>query len=144
MPKCILLVDDNAVIRRMLRAAFEQPGWEVCGEAVNGQDAIDKAQDLKPDLIVLDLSMPVMNGLEAAPVLKRMLPTVPIILFTLYGSDDLEQAASSAGVTAVVSKNAALKMLVDQARDLLEPRESDSQSGKTRPSIKSVESRVVP
>ena len=144
MPKRIFIVDDNASVRRLLRAAFEQPGWGVCGEAANGREAIDKAQDLKPHLIVLDLSMPVMNGLEAAPVLKRMLPTVPIILFTLYGSDDLEQAASSAGVTAVVSKNAALKMLVDQARDLLEPRESDSQSGKTRPSIKSVESRVVP
>src|SRR5580704_14584836 len=103
MPKCILLVDDNAVIRRMLRAAFEQPGWEVCGEAVNGQDAIDKARESKPDLIVLDLSMPIMNGIQAAPVLKRMLPTVPIVLFTLYGSDDLEQAASSAGVAAVVS-----------------------------------------
>ena len=144
MPKCILIVDDNASVRRLLRAAFEQPGWEVCGEAVNGRDAIEKARELKPDLIVLDLAMPVMNGLEAAPVLRRMLPTVRIILFTLYGSEDLEHAASSAGITAVVSKNAALKMLVDQAQDLLEPRESDSQSGKTRPSIKSAESRVVP
>jgi DNA-binding NarL/FixJ family response regulator len=144
MPKRIFIVDDNASVRRLLRAVFEQPGWEVCGEAVNGQDAIDKARESKPDLIVLDLSMPIMNGIQAAPVLKRVLPTVPIVLFTLYGSDDLEQAASSAGVAAVVSKNAALKMLVDQARDLLEPRESDSQSGKTRPSIKSVESRVVP
>jgi DNA-binding NarL/FixJ family response regulator len=144
MPKCILIVDDNASVRRLLRAAFELPGWEVCGEAVNGRDAIDKAQDLKPDLIVLDLAMPIMNGLEAAPALKCMLPTVPIILFTLYGSEELERAASSAGVAAVVSNNAALKMLVDQAQDLLEPREPDSPSGKTRPSIKSVESSVVP
>jgi CheY-like chemotaxis protein len=119
MPKCILLVDDNAVIRRMLRAAFEQPGWEVCGEAVNGQDAIDKAQDLKPDLIVLDLSMPVMNGLEAAPVLRHMMPTVPIILFTLYHSAVLEQRASSAGVTTVISKADSVNTLVHQADDLL-------------------------
>ncbi|HUE53117.1 MAG TPA: response regulator [Terriglobales bacterium] len=119
MPKCILLVDDNAVIRRMLRAAFEQPGWEVCGEAVNGQDAIDKAQDLKPDLIVLDLSMPVMNGLEAAPVLRHMMPTVPIILFTLYHSEVLERRASSAGVTVVISKADSVNTLIHQADDLL-------------------------
>jgi DNA-binding NarL/FixJ family response regulator len=132
MPKRILIVDDNASVRRLLRAAFEQPGWEVCGEAVNVRDAIDKARELNPDLIVLDLAMPIMNGLEAAHVLRRMLPTVPTILFTLHGSDDLERAASSAGVTAVVSKNAALKMLVDQAKHLLEPHESNSQSGKFR------------
>jgi CheY-like chemotaxis protein len=85
-----------------------------------------------PNLIVMDLSMPIMNGLQAAPELKRMLPTVPIFLFTLYGSEDSEQAASSAGITAVVSKNAALKLLVDQAQDLPEPREPDSQSGNFR------------
>jgi CheY-like chemotaxis protein len=119
MPKRIFIVDDNASVRRLLRAAFEQPGWEVCGEAMNGRDAIDKAQDLKPDLIVLDLAMPIMNGLEAAPVLRRTLPTVPIILFTLYGDEYLEQVASSAGVTAIVSKDAALEKVVDQAEDLL-------------------------
>jgi|SRR5580704_8671323 CheY-like chemotaxis protein len=119
MPKCILLVDDNAVIRRMLRAAFEEPGWEVCGEAVNGQDAIDKARELKPDLIVLDLSMPVMNGLEAAPVLRKMMPSVPIILFTLYQNKVLEQRASSAGVTVVLSKVDSVKVLLNQAHQLL-------------------------
>jgi CheY-like chemotaxis protein len=119
MPKCILLVDDNAVIRRMLRTAFEEPGWEICGEAENGREAIDKARALKPDLIVLDLSMPVMNGLEAAPVLRRMMPTVPIILFTLYENKVLEQRACSAGVTAVVSKVDSVKVLLNQAHQLL-------------------------
>jgi two-component system, NarL family, nitrate/nitrite response regulator NarL len=119
MSSCILLVDDNAVIRRMLRAAFEvTSAWEVRG-AENGLEAIVKAGELKPDLIVLDLSMPVMNGLEAAPVLRRMLPAVPIIMFTLHSNKTLEREALSTGVTAVVSKDAALKTLVNQAEDLL-------------------------
>jgi CheY-like chemotaxis protein len=117
--KSILIVDDSPAIRHPLRTAFEDiSGWEV-GEAANGREAIDKARELNPDLIVLDLAMPVMNGLQAAPVLRRMRPTVPIILFTLYGSKFLEREALSAGVTVVVSKDAAVKTLVNQARDLL-------------------------
>jgi two-component system, NarL family, response regulator NreC len=120
MLKCILIVDDHAAMRHLLRTAFEgTPGWEVCGEAENGREAIEKTRELKPDLIVLDLSMPIMNGLEAAPALRRMLPTVPIILFTLYGNKFLEQEAFSAGVTAVVSKGDYFKTLVNQAQDLL-------------------------
>jgi DNA-binding NarL/FixJ family response regulator len=119
MSRCILLVDDNAVIRHMLRTAIEERSdWEV-GEAQNGRDAIDKARESKPDLIVLDLSMPVMNGLEAAPVLKRMLPAVPIILFTLHDNKTLEREALALGVSAVVSKAASMKALIDQAKDLL-------------------------
>jgi DNA-binding NarL/FixJ family response regulator len=119
MTKCILLVDDNAVIRHMLRTAFEERSdWEV-GEAQNGRDAIDKAQESKPDLIVLDLSMPVMNGLEAAPLLRQMLPAVPIILFTLHDNETLEREALSVGISADVSKAASMKTLVDQAKNLL-------------------------
>jgi CheY-like chemotaxis protein len=73
--KCILVVDDNAVMRHTWRTEFEDiAGWAVCGEAENGRDAIDEARVVRPDLIVLDLSMPIMNGLEAAPVLRCMLP----------------------------------------------------------------------
>jgi CheY-like chemotaxis protein len=118
--KCILVVDDNAVMRHVLRTEFEDiAGWAVCGEAENGRDAIDKARVLRPDLIVLDLSMPIMNGLEAAPVLRRMLPTAPIILFTLYVNKFFEQQAFFAGVTAVISKETGVKALVNQAQDLL-------------------------
>jgi DNA-binding NarL/FixJ family response regulator len=115
----ILIVDDNASIRRMLRRVFDRPDWEVCGEASNGRDGIEKAQQLKPDLIVLDQSMPVMNGLEAAPVLKSILPTVPIILFTLHHNRLLEQKALSVGVAAVVSKADSLMGLVHHALRLL-------------------------
>ncbi len=103
----------------MLRTAFEEhSGWDV-GEAVNGREAIDKARELNPDLIVLDLSMPIMHGLEAAPVLRRMLPTVPIILFTLHDNKTLQREAFSVGVSAVVSKAVGLKTLVNRAEDLL-------------------------
>jgi len=119
MTKCILLVDDNAVIRHMLRMAFEERSdWEV-GEAQNGRDAIEKARELNPDLIVLDLSMPVMNGLEAARLLRQMLPAVPIILFTLHDNKTLEREALSVGGNAVVSKADSMKTLLNQAEDLL-------------------------
>ena len=69
----VLLVDDSAIMRSMVRSLFEsQPGFEVSGEAENGQEAIEKAANLKPDLIILDLAMPVMTGLDAAPVLREM------------------------------------------------------------------------
>ena len=120
MPKCILIVDDNVSIRHLLRATFEDiSGWKVCGEGETGREAIEKARELKPDLIVLDLSMPMMNGLEAAPVLRRMLPTVPIILFTLHDNKTLQREAFSLGVSAMVSKAASMKTLIDQAEDLL-------------------------
>jgi CheY-like chemotaxis protein len=118
MPQCILIVDDNASIRHILRAEFERRDWKVA-EARNGREAIEKAEESKPDLIVLDLAMPVMNGLEAAPVLRPMLPTVPIILFTLYADRLLEREALSAGITVVVSKDAALKTLLNRAQELL-------------------------
>jgi CheY-like chemotaxis protein len=118
VPTSILLVDDNASVRRILRAEFEKPGWKV-EEAENGREAIEKAKELNPDLIVLDLSMPIMNGLEAAPVLRRMLPAVPIILFTLHDNRRLEREAFSVGVSVVVSKAAGMKTLVDQAQALL-------------------------
>ncbi|HZR58731.1 MAG TPA: response regulator transcription factor [Terriglobales bacterium] len=113
LPNCILIVDDHAVIRRTLRQLFEShAGWEVCGEAVNGLDAIEKAQQLKPDLIVLDLSMPEMDGLQAARVLKTLLPTVPVILFTNFGEDPfIEQEALAVGIREVVSKANAFGLL---------------------------------
>jgi len=84
--KRVLLVDDNAVVRSFVRQLFEsQPDFEISGEAENGRDAVEKAENLKPDLIILDLIMPVMNGLDAAPLLKRLLPDTLIILFTQQG-----------------------------------------------------------
>jgi DNA-binding NarL/FixJ family response regulator len=121
VPKCILIVDDSALIRRMIRETLEQHGgWEVSGEAADGREAIEKAQRLKPDLIVLDLSMPVMNGLEAARELQRLLPSLPLVMFTNFTSPQLSKEALSAGVSAVVSKDK-IEDLVHSIQALLEP-----------------------
>src|SRR3981081_2352096 len=97
MPKSILIVDDSEAIRSVLRTFLEsREGFEVCGEAVDGVDAIEKAKEIRPDLIILDLAMPRMNGAAAASVLKRTMPDVPIILFTMY--DELMSKALSSAV----------------------------------------------
>lgn len=105
----------------MIRETLEtQEGWEVGGEAANGREAIEKAQQGRPDLIVLDLSMPVMNGLEAARELKRLLPSVPLVMFTNFNSPQLANEALSAGVSVVVSKDK-IAGLVHSIQALLEP-----------------------
>jgi DNA-binding NarL/FixJ family response regulator len=105
MPKRILIADDDANLRRMIRYFIElRMQCEVCGEAVDGVDAIEKAGTLKPDLIVLDYFMPVMNGIDVGAVLKKMLPEVPVVMFTGKDSPVIESAAISAGIRAVVPK----------------------------------------
>jgi len=110
-------VDDHEVIRRQLRLLFNSyPEFTVCGEAVHGVDAIEKAQQLSPDLIILDLAMPEMNGLEAASALRYMMPAVPLFLLTAHYSRELELAAFGSGICAVFSKHEDLDSLVARAR----------------------------
>jgi len=106
MTKSILVVDDNSAVRHSLRRIFEgHSGWQVCGEAVDGVDAVEKARQLTPDLIVLDLAMPRMNGLEAARALRSFMPRVPLILFTVFGNTpQTTKEAREVGITNVVSK----------------------------------------
>jgi two-component system, chemotaxis family, chemotaxis protein CheY len=112
MQKSILIVDDSPVIRKSLRKMLQEYSeWQVSGEAVNGREALIKAQELKPDLIVLDLSMPVMNGLEAARELKRLDPTTPLLMFTTFKTDHLEREAKASGCSAVVSKSETAQLL---------------------------------
>src|ERR1700720_3126443 len=86
--KTILLVDDSDFERFTIRAAVEGlTNFRVCGEASNGAEAVKKAAELKPDLVVMDLAMPLMNGLEAATVLKNAMPGVPIVMLTLYAHE---------------------------------------------------------
>jgi CheY-like chemotaxis protein len=119
--KRILVVDDNAVVRTLVRKLFEsQPDFEISGEAENGREAIDKAEQLKPDLIILDLIMPVMTGLDAAPLLKQLLPDTPIILFTQQEGSEVERLAQAAGIDAVVSKSQVASELVGKAQALLD------------------------
>jgi CheY-like chemotaxis protein len=92
--KIILVADDNPVMRDALCKLFEpEDGLELCEQAVNGQDAIDKAKKFRPDLIILDFSMPVMNGIDAARAIKKIMPRVPIILSTIHGNEMLSAAA---------------------------------------------------
>jgi DNA-binding NarL/FixJ family response regulator len=118
MPKSVLLVDDNAFIRHALRQSFtSQADLEVCGEAQNGLEAIERAQELHPDLIIMDLSMPVMNGLDAAHTLRKLMPATPVIMFSQY-CDVFSDNERSAGVTAFVSKSDHLSVLIDKVRSL--------------------------
>jgi len=120
MAKTILIADDNDALRHALSEALKRESdFEVCGEARDGQDAIDKAQRLHPDLVIMDLSMPVMNGLDSSRALKKLMPSVPIILFTLNVYPFLELEAQSAGIAAVVSKSAGMSGLMPSARGLM-------------------------
>ena len=103
--KQVLVVDDSKSMRLALRLVLQSRGeFVVCGEAVDGLDAIKKAKRLKPDVVLLDLAMPKLNGAEAAYALRRNNPDVKIILFTVYADSFREKIAAAAGVDLVVSK----------------------------------------
>jgi len=122
MPRSVLVVDDNEFIRRALRRSFTlEPDFRVCGEAENGKEAIEKAQNLRPDVIVLDLSMPVMNGIDAARALKKLMPAVPLIIFSEYADVFSENEARLAGISALVSKSAHISVLLERVRRLSGP-----------------------
>ncbi|MCU1297389.1 MAG: LuxR family transcriptional regulator [Acidobacteriaceae bacterium] len=111
------MVDDNPQVRQALCEVFKREAdFDVCGEAGNGREAIEKAQQLHPDLIVTDLSSPVMNGLEAARVLKSLMPTVPVIVFTAHRNE-----ARAGGAAAVISKSEDVAVLIRKARSLFDP-----------------------
>jgi DNA-binding NarL/FixJ family response regulator len=115
----VLLVDDNLDIRKGVRPLFDShPKFEVCGEAAHGGEAVEKAPSLRPDLIILDLVMPVMNGLEAAPLLIKILPKVWIILFTSHHLSEVERLSRAAGIHAVVPKHKGATHLIAQAEAL--------------------------
>ncbi|MGC2015320.1 MAG: response regulator, partial [Candidatus Acidiferrales bacterium] len=112
MARTILVADDNPLIRKMLCALFEnEKDYEICAEATNGQEAIDLALKHRPELIILDLSMPILNGLAASKELKRIMPDVPIILFTQYAA--VGNVLLSAGLLAdrIASKNNAQELM---------------------------------
>lgn len=104
MPIRILIAEDNPAVRTTLRRLLESVGtWEVI-DAQNGQEAIAKAQELKPNLIVLDLVMPVMDGLAAARVLSKLMPDLPLLMHTMHWSPQVELEAQKVGVRKVIPK----------------------------------------
>jgi CheY-like chemotaxis protein len=105
VPTRILIADDNEIaLGRLSQLLKSHDGWEVCAAVENGQQAVVKAVELKPDLIILDLAMPVMDGLRASRAIAQILPTVPILIFTLHEVAWLKLEAKKAGAQQVVSK----------------------------------------
>jgi two-component system chemotaxis response regulator CheY len=122
MSHTVLIADDNRFIRHALCELFERDEkFVVCGAAENGKEAVEKAKELHPDLILLDLSMPVMNGLDATRVLKQVMPEVPVIMLTAYSDSVIEQEARSVGVSAFVSKSEHISVLFGTAHSLVKP-----------------------
>lgn len=101
----VLVADDNALMRKQIRTLIESDReLEVCAEAVNGLEAVQKAQESCPDLAVIDFQMPVMDGLKATRRIKRLMPFLPILVFTLYSSPQLERESKRSGADAILLK----------------------------------------
>ncbi len=117
----ILIADDHLEARRGARELLEaHPGWEVCGEACDGMEAIEKAAALKPDIVILDLSMPRMSGIAAARVIRSTAPNLPLLLFSLYAGDaQMSEGFRKAGFTGDVNK-AAADQLIEAVETLLQ------------------------
>jgi DNA-binding NarL/FixJ family response regulator len=113
MPIRILIVDDDAAIRRLLRRLLEErPEWQVCGEAENGQEAVQQAAELTPDVAVIDLAMPCMNGFEAAREITKVSPQAAMLLLTVQEvSNQLVKEAREVGFKGAVSKGTGAEVI---------------------------------
>lgn len=125
----ILLADDNQVILQLLRRLIEShAGWQVCGEVTTGREALGKAIELKPDLLVLDFAMPGLNGLQVAAQISRACPNLPIILHTIHDFPEMIAQAKKVGIREVVSKSATAGRLLSVMEALLQEKRSDAAS----------------
>ena len=122
MPKKVLIADDNQLVRQTIKNVLAgRTDVAVCGEAVNGLEAVEKARTLRPDLVLLDFAMPKMNGAEAASVLKMTAPEVRIILFTMYSENIGSYLTSAIGIDALLSKPDGMMALVKAVDTALNP-----------------------
>lgn len=109
----LLVADDHEIVRRGLQSLLKaQPGWEVCAEAANGREAVDKAKTLKPDIVILDLAMPELNGLEATRQIRKSVPDVEVIILTMHESEQVVREVLDAGARGYILKS-------DAGRDLV-------------------------
>jgi DNA-binding NarL/FixJ family response regulator len=116
----ILIVDDHEIFRRGLRALLEPySDWQICGEAVDGLDAVDKCKPLGPDIVILDITMPRLNGLEAARLIKKQNPDLRIVIITQHDSPQVQAAAMEAGAQAFVTKSSVGNELVAALRTII-------------------------
>lgn len=116
----ILVVDDNANMRRLLRSYIESnTQFKICGEAANGAEAIERAKELRPDVVLLDLTLPGMSGTDAARELKRVMPNLKIILFTMHADGVNETLASMFSIDRVIAKSDAITKLGEHLKALM-------------------------
>src|SRR5216684_6635585 len=140
MPLRILVADDHHVVRTGLRTLLEtERGWQVCAEAANGREAVEKAGELKPDVAVLDIGMPLLNGVEATRQIRKLSPKTEILILTMHDSELLVQEVLGAGAHGYILKDDADRNLVAAVDALrrhkpyLSSRVSDAVSGAGRP-----------
>ena len=121
MPR-VLIADDNETVRKALRGMFVDAGdeWNVCGEAANGLEAVQLVPKLKPDVVLLDFQMPVMNGLDAAREIAKNAPSLPIAMYTLHQNTIFEKQAYAVGVRKVISKSDVFSALIPSLTALLD------------------------
>src|SRR5215468_2946242 len=118
----ILIVDDHEIFRRGLRSLLEsRADWEVCGEATDGEDAVEKAKQMQPDVIVLDITMPRLNGLDATALLRKKVPEAKIVILSQHQPALMKQVALSAGASAYVTKSEVSRELMAAIDGLLAP-----------------------
>jgi DNA-binding NarL/FixJ family response regulator len=109
-----LIADDHEVVRQGIRMILKsRPEWEVCGEAVNGKDAIEKSNELSPDVIIMDLTMPEMSGIDAAREIGRVKQHPAVLIFTMHEAKHLAETVRNAGAQGLVLKSHAARDLVD-------------------------------
>jgi DNA-binding NarL/FixJ family response regulator len=117
----ILIADDHAMMRKGLRTAIEpHPGWEICGEATTGQEALEQTDLLKPDLVVLDVSMPILNGLEVAYRISKSMPHVKLLLFTMHNSPQFAKDVRKTGAHGYVCKSSGEEVLTQAMETVLQ------------------------
>ena len=119
-PRTILIADDSEMVRAKIRQALErETDFEICGEATDGVEAVAKAKELTPDLILLDVKMPRLTGLEVAGILRRTQPRIRIIMVTMYAEEINRKLTSFFGVDAVFSKSEGVTKLIERVEKLL-------------------------
>ena len=110
----ILVADDHSIVRAGLRTLLEsRPGWQVCAEAANGREAVEKGGKLKPDVAVLDISMPLLNGIEATRQLRRISPETEVLILTMHDADQMVQQVLEAGARGYILKDDADRSLLE-------------------------------
>jgi DNA-binding NarL/FixJ family response regulator len=126
MVQRVLIVDDHEPLRRRIRSALEGDGLDVCGEAANGLEAIQKVKEHVPAVVILNISMPIMGGLQALPEIARCSPKTKVLMFTLDDARELRRKAFDLGASAYISKSAPVEELLAEVRKLLAATASSS------------------